>query len=392
MRASVPSPGSLLGAERQPAGMEARPSAASAGFRGPPEPVRERLSFGSAGASQAPAPAEQLPLLFLQTVTSAREGGARSAESPSLGRARSRGSGPFPPAQAAARPRALRNPGPKPLTPRRTRSRPSVHLWGCGSLPPTAGPFAFPASSAGTRSVPRRQVARAGGDGSREPSRGPRGGRQRKGEGLCAPLALLASRTEPWGAGRAHSPWRCRPRKRPSDRPCPGGGGGSGGGGGGHGQRTRAADTGGGHEAALAPVGCCARLAGAPALLRLCAPPPAPRPRLAIGRLAGWAGQAGARALVLLLEGGRGTCGRPAAHCPRPGPVVPGPPQPWCPESENAALDKARQSEVPRPDRPLRPCAAMLMGQKDGEGGRRGKGPAPHFSFLVGHLGKRWPL
>lgn len=28
------------------------------------------------------------------------------------------------------------------------------------------------------------------------------------------------------------SPWRCRPRKRPSDRPCPGGGGSSGGGGG----------------------------------------------------------------------------------------------------------------------------------------------------------------
>lgn len=96
MRASVPSPGSRLGAERQPAGMEARPSAASAGFRGPPEPVRERLSPGSAGAEQAPAPAEQLPLLFLQTVTRAREGGARSTGSPNLGRARSRGVGPLP--------------------------------------------------------------------------------------------------------------------------------------------------------------------------------------------------------------------------------------------------------------------------------------------------------
>lgn len=42
------------------------------------------------------------------------------------------------------------------------------------------------------------------------------------------------------------SPWRCRPKKRPSDRPCPGGGGGGSGGGGGGGEEA----AGGGEEVA----------------------------------------------------------------------------------------------------------------------------------------------
>lgn len=42
----------------------------------------------------------------------------------------------------------------------------------------------------------------------------------------------LEDKSKPLVQRMCDSPWRCRPRKRPSDRPCPGGGGGSGGSGG----------------------------------------------------------------------------------------------------------------------------------------------------------------
>ena len=38
----------------------------------------------------------------------------------------------------------------------------------------------------------------------------------------------LEDKSQPGVRRMCDSPWRCRPRKRPSDRPCPGGGGGSG--------------------------------------------------------------------------------------------------------------------------------------------------------------------
>lgn len=111
----------------------------------------------------------------------------------------------------------------------------------------------------------------------------------------------------PGGEGCAHSPWRCRPRKRPSDRPCPGGGGHGrraagtgGGGGGGHGRRARGC--------ARSRLGCCVprRLQlglplgrwPRPTLPRRPRPRPAHAPRLAGER--GGAEPAGARALVLL--------------------------------------------------------------------------------------------
>lgn len=144
----------------------------------------------------------------------------------------------------------------------------------------------------------------------------------------CVFSALPENRTDPGGAGCAHSPWRCRPRKQPSDRPCPGGGGGD---------KAAAAGTRrrgqGGHEAALTPGSAAAlgsgsgsgcRWARAAAGLRPPAPPrPRPRPARAPG-LAGvrsGAGPAGERALVLLLRRVAG-----------PAPGLPGSgsrPRPW---------------------------------------------------------------
>lgn len=103
---------------------------------------------------------------------------------------------------------------------------------------------------------------------------------------------LFSRRTEPsaGGKGCAHSPWRCQPRKWPSDRPCPGGGGGGGGGdtaaGGGDGRRARGcARTGSAAERrAGSGSGSSSKGSGAPA------PPTTrplrPRPLPAIGRRA----------------------------------------------------------------------------------------------------------
>lgn len=151
---------------------------------------------------------------------------------------------------------------------------------------------------------------------------------------------LLSWKIEPSPGeeGCSHSPWRCRPRKRPSDRPCPGGGGGRGGGdkteGGGDGRRAR------GCARSCAPRGSsssfCCRWGSRPAPA-----PPTPRPVVATPttarsgpahapRLAGARGAwpAGTRALVLLLLR---AAGRPRAFLlpsrlrPSPAPETPSP-------------------------------------------------------------------
>lgn len=134
---------------------------------------------GARGAAQALALREQPPLLFPQTVPGTPEGGAGSAGSPRPGRARADREGgtppPFPRAQAATLLSALRNPGPTPLA----RGDPDEAICALvglpGRLPHTPGPSACPASPAGAGSIPRRQVAGAGGNGNQASPRGLRG-------------------------------------------------------------------------------------------------------------------------------------------------------------------------------------------------------------------------
>ena len=113
---------------------------------------------------------------------------------------------------------------------------------------------------------------------------------------------LFSRRTEPspGGKGCAHSPWRCRPRKWPSDRPCPGGGGGGGGrdkaAGGGDGRRARGCARTGSAATRRAGSGSSSTALG-----------PRPRPRLAHSGPALYQRLAGAR--------GRGGADRCACSC-----------------------------------------------------------------------------
>jgi hypothetical protein len=110
MRASCPHPGTAR-AERQPEGSRLAPSLSPRGLR---RPLRVWLS---------PALREQLPLLFPGLCPAlprvAQEVPATQAHSSA-------------PAPGSAPPQyAPGIQGPKPLTQKRTRSRPSAHLWGC---------------------------------------------------------------------------------------------------------------------------------------------------------------------------------------------------------------------------------------------------------------------
>lgn len=184
----------------------------------PPEQVPERQFPGSSGAVQGSGFGEQLLLLFPHIMPGAPEGGARSAGFRSPGRARQLEMGPSPVRSRCS--------GPMPLSQKRTRSRPSVHLWGVLAA---SRPLLAPPPSR----RPRRVQGASAAPGCQDMGDGRLGPRGRcQGEGRVFVCFLLSWKTEPspGGVGCAHSPWRCRPRKRPSDRPCPGGGGGSSGG------------------------------------------------------------------------------------------------------------------------------------------------------------------
>lgn len=148
MSASVPTRVSP-GYRRGPAGIQARPSSASPGLR---HPLRSRSGRGCRRGALSFG--ELLPLLFPQTVPGAPEGGTRNVRSRALAAHTGRKMG-RPLAQAVQpSPVRSRSPGPRPLSQRRTRSKPSVHLWGAGCLTPTPGPSAFQECSAGARSIP----------------------------------------------------------------------------------------------------------------------------------------------------------------------------------------------------------------------------------------------
>lgn len=209
-----------------------------------------------------------------------------------------------------------------------------MHLWGCWPPPHAPGPSACPAAPAGARSTPRLQVVRAG-SRSRASPRGPRGGRQGEGAGLCAFLALPENGSKPRGR-RMRSLTMAVPTEKAAIRQAMP-----------RGRRARAAaaGTGGGREAALAPGWAAAPRAGSGSGCRWgsSAPPrragPAPaqptQPRLAGAR--GGAEPAGARALVLLPR----KCPLPARQVRR---ILPSPGAPPRPET--------RGGWISRPERP----------------------------------------
>nr|XP_054105097.1 translation initiation factor IF-2-like [Callithrix jacchus] len=227
---------------------------------------------------------------------------------------RARGSPPLPSGPSCA---------PSPVSsalwaPRAARPPPGAHrfkaidpLVGLLAAPrPTPGPTTLSAFPASARGIPRLQVARAerrekrlepgasmGCPGSAPRGRAPGKGVRSSVRGFVCFLLSLKIKPSPAGEGCVHSPWRCRPRKRPSDRPCPGGGGGDGAWAAGPRLRWLPARP-------LRWVRAALRLrrgSGSGSGSGSGAPGPAPRAQLAGTEGAG--GPAGARALVLLLRG-----------------------------------------------------------------------------------------
>lgn len=181
MSASVPTP-SLQRAQKGglPASRLAlvcltRDSAAPA----PADPSEQ--SPGSAGAGAVQAPASGSNSLFCSQLVRALGGRCGKCRLQEPGPRARGGWDPLRP-RLPPSPGRFRSAGPAPLSPRRTRSRPSVRMPAASRLllapPPSRRPQPVPGAS-------REPGGQSVGDGRRAPPQGPRGRCQGEGAGLC---------------------------------------------------------------------------------------------------------------------------------------------------------------------------------------------------------------
>lgn len=302
---------------------------------------------------------------------------------------------------------------PRPGTQRRTRSRPSVQLWDLllSSLRPLA--LRLP-RVLGCKQHPEASGGQGGGRCESSASPGAHG--QVSGCKVFVRF-LFSGRTEPSPGdnGCAHSPWRCRPRKWPSDRPCPGGGGGGGGdkaAGGGDGRRARGCARTGSAPARRAGSGSGSTALGPRPRPRLAHsgpardPPTRPRPLPAIGRRAGVGRSRQVRVLLFCFCGGAAgpvLCLQAPLAARAPGPAgAEDPPQtprlrvPKLTGAGPETLGPRLSSGGPRQDYHLSLQGVRGAGRGGGgsswEGEWKGKGTSLSLSLffpVVGHLSAR---